>query len=53
MALTGVAATPVVVSREEIESLEPPGDFRGSPGYRRHIAATLADRVLARLGEGS
>lgn len=53
LALTGVAAAPVVIERAAVESLDPPGDFRGSPGYRRHLAGVLADRALARLGEGS
>lgn len=53
LAVTGVATTPTLVTRAEIESLEPPADFRGSTEYRRHLAGALTDRVLARLGEAS
>ncbi|HKZ24904.1 MAG TPA: FAD binding domain-containing protein [Acidimicrobiia bacterium] len=42
-ALCGVAGTPVLV--DDPGGLEPPGDFRGSPTYRRHIAQVLAGRV--------
>ena len=44
LALTGVAATPVLVT--SVHALDPPGDFRGSPGYRRQLAATLSARAL-------
>jgi CO/xanthine dehydrogenase FAD-binding subunit len=44
LAMTGVAATPVLV--ESVEELDPPGDFRGSSGYRRSLAAILAARAL-------
>lgn len=47
-ALTGVARTPVVV--DDVEALEPPGDFRGSPAYRTHLARVLRRRALAELG---
>ena len=47
-ALTGVANTPVLVA--EVDALEPPGDFRGSPSYRLHLARVLRDRALAELG---
>lgn len=43
IAMTGVAATPVVV--DDLEALDPPGDFRGSSQYRRSVAAVLAARV--------
>lgn len=48
IAVTGVAATPVLV--DDVASLDPPGDFRGSPEYRKHLAATLTKRVVALLG---
>lgn len=51
LALTGMAATPILVRPEEIAGLDPPGDFRGSPGYRRHLATTLIHRVMEQLGE--
>lgn len=50
IALTGVAATPVLVDLDDLSSLDPPGDFRGSPGYRRALATTLTKRVVVRLG---
>lgn len=53
LALTGVAATPVLVDPAAIAALEPPSDFRGSSGYRKHLAGVLVGRVLARLGESS
>ena len=51
LALTGVAATPVLVAgrdRDPDESaagLDPPADFRGSSSYRRHLAQTLSARA--------
>lgn len=48
IAMCGVAATPVVVA--DVGSLDPPGDFRGTPAYRRHLAAVLAARVRSELG---
>jgi CO/xanthine dehydrogenase FAD-binding subunit len=49
VAVTGVAATPTLIDPDDVASLDPPGDFRGSPEYRRHLAAVLTARVLARL----
>jgi CO/xanthine dehydrogenase FAD-binding subunit len=47
LALTGVAAAPVIVSVDEpTNGLEPPGDFRGSAGYRLHLASILSSRAL-------
>lgn len=51
VAMSGVAATPVVV--DEIEQLAPPGDFRGSAGYRHHLARVLRTRALIELGADS
>ena len=51
LALTGVAPTPILVGPAGVADLEPPGDFRGSSKYRRHLADTLAQRVRERLGE--
>src|SRR5581483_6787003 len=45
VAASGVASTPVLL--ESIDTLEPPGDFRGSGEYRRALAETLAARALA------
>jgi CO/xanthine dehydrogenase FAD-binding subunit len=52
LAATGVADTPVLIDLDRIGDLDPPGDFRGTPGYRRHLAATLAARVVAALERG-
>jgi CO/xanthine dehydrogenase FAD-binding subunit len=52
LAMTGVAARPVVVDPEQIATLEPAADFRGSTDYRRNLAKVLADRVLATVTGG-
>jgi len=44
LALTGVAATPILV--KDAEGLDPPADFRGSSEYRRAIATTLIARAV-------
>jgi CO/xanthine dehydrogenase FAD-binding subunit len=49
IAVTGVAATPVLIDPEHMGALDPPGDFRGSPEYRRHLATVLTARVMAAL----
>ncbi|MBT8217170.1 MAG: hypothetical protein HKN74_04235 [Acidimicrobiia bacterium] len=49
IAATGVAETPVLI--DAAGALDPPADFRGSADYRRHLAATLRQRVTTRLGE--
>ncbi len=47
LALCGVGDRPVLIGGlEEVTELEPPGDFRGSPDYRRALAAVLARRAL-------
>jgi CO/xanthine dehydrogenase FAD-binding subunit len=51
LALTGVAATPVLVAPEDVETLDPPGDFRGSKAYRQEMATILSHRALAQLDE--
>ena len=51
VAMSGVAATPVVV--DDVEQLAPPGDFRGSAGYRLHLARVLCTRALIELGADS
>lgn len=50
LGLTGVAAHPVVIESGALDSLEPPGDFRGTPEYRRELARTLTARVVDLLG---
>jgi CO/xanthine dehydrogenase FAD-binding subunit len=47
LALTGVADRPVLAHLTD--SLDPPGDFRGSGEYRRALAAVLTARVLDQL----
>ena len=49
IALSGIGAVPMVVDPDKIGDLEPPGDFRGSTQYRRHLAATLTARIQERL----
>lgn len=44
LALCGVATVPVLV--EDVDGLEPPGDFRGSSEYRRALAGILSARAL-------
>ena len=47
LALTGVAATPILV--DGTERIHPPTDFRGSSAYRRSLAATLSARAVAAI----
>ena len=53
LALTGVASTPISVEPGDGANLAPPGDFRGSSEYRRHLAETLTHRVISQLEEPS
>lgn len=46
-ALSGVAATPILV--DGADALDPPGDFRGSAGYRRALAPVLLARAVEAL----
>lgn len=46
-AASGVSRVPVVFV--DAESLDPPGDFRGSAEYRRHLAVELTARVRTAL----
>lgn len=50
LALCGVASKPVLVEPGALESLDPPGDFRGSSAYRKAMAAVLSQRVLSQVG---
>ncbi len=50
LALGGVSDTPVTVDPAGIDDLEPPGDFRGSSAFRKHLAKVLAKRVIAAVG---
>ncbi len=50
LALCGVAHTPVLVDPHNVKAaVNPLGDFRGSSEYRRHMAATLAERVMGEV----
>ncbi|MBI1878263.1 MAG: FAD binding domain-containing protein [Chloroflexi bacterium] len=50
LALCGVAQTPVLIDPDHVKAaVNPPGDFRGSSEYRRHMAATLAKRVIGEI----
>ncbi len=51
LALTGIAAFPVLIDVGELTAFDPPGDFRGTTEYRRHLAETLAARVITAVGE--
>ena len=50
LAVTGIASTPLLLTPPEIDSLNPPSDFRGSSEYRKGLAQTLSARVLSELG---
>ncbi len=50
VALTGVAATPILVDPDHLADLDPPADFRGTAGYRQELAAILSKRVVDLLG---
>lgn len=49
VAMTGVAATPVLEDPDSLDAVDPPSDFRGSSDYRRELARTLARRVAEGL----
>jgi len=51
VALTGIAAFPVLVDAGGLAAFDPPADFRGTTEYRRHLAETLAARVTSAVGE--
>jgi CO/xanthine dehydrogenase FAD-binding subunit len=53
LALCGVGSTPLLLSAEELDTLQPPADFRGSSEYRKEMARVLTARVLARLDSGA
>jgi CO/xanthine dehydrogenase FAD-binding subunit len=46
ISLTGVNEIPVLVnSVDDIENLDPKGDFRGSSEYRKHLASVIYSRI--------
>jgi len=49
LALTGIGPTPDLVDPDDVDRLEPLGDFRGSTAYRRHLAGVLSARVVEEL----
>jgi CO/xanthine dehydrogenase FAD-binding subunit len=49
LAFCGVAEKPLLLTLDELQSLIPPGDFRGSSEYRRAMATVLARRVIKAL----
>jgi putative selenate reductase FAD-binding subunit len=49
LALCGVADVPVLVTPDDVASLDPPSDFRGSSEYRRELADVLSTRVIGAL----
>lgn len=49
LALCGVAETAVLVDPAALDSLNPPGDFRGSSTYRKQMAAVLSKRILSEI----
>ena len=53
VALTGVAAEPILVDHSDLGALSPPADFRGSSEYRLELARVLTARVVADLGGAS
>lgn len=53
LTLSGVAASPILVDPDDPQvavgrhpAIDPPGDFRGSSAYRRHLAEVLSARAL-------
>lgn len=51
LAFCGVAHSPVLLTPEAVESLNPPADFRGSSDYRRRMAVVLSQRVVRTLNQ--
>lgn len=47
VAVTGVAATPIVVDPGALDTILPPADFRGTSEYRSHLLRVLINRVGA------
>ena len=50
VAVTGAAATPVVVDPGNLDTLDPPSDFRGSTEYRNELARILTARAVESVG---
>ena len=45
----GLANTPILFTSDQIDSITPPADFRGSSQYRRQMATVLSQRVLQEI----
>ncbi len=52
LAMTGVAAVPILVDLDHVADLDPPTDFRGTSDYRRELAEVLTGRVVAAVTGG-
>lgn len=48
-AACGVAGSPILINPNQLDSLAPPADFRGSAEYRREMAGVLVGRVLGHI----
>lgn len=48
-AACGVAPSPILIDPDQLDSLAPPADFRGSSAYRREMARALGRRVSGHL----
>ncbi|MBP11548.1 MAG: hypothetical protein CL397_14180 [Acidiferrobacteraceae bacterium] len=51
LGIAGIATVPVLADPSLMDELEPPGDFRGSTEYRRHLATVLTNRVIKELSQ--
>ena len=52
LAFTGVDSHVIAVAPEQVDTLSPPTDFRGTSRYRKALAEVLTKRVLADLSGG-
>lgn len=52
LAATGLGTHVIRISPEQVDTLSPPADFRGTSRYRNALATVLTKRVLADLSGG-